>query len=383
MQASNYACVLTNALSVEVKEVPLPNVGREDVMVKIESTGICGSDVCWLVSLILRLLISADAEPIQLHLYNHFGFGKARMKSPNVLGHESAGTVVEVGPDVKDVAIGDRVCIEPTMFCRRCYNCKIGKTNVCRNFRQAGMEPTPGTLQQYYVCESDFVVKVPDSLSWEEAGCIQPLAIAVQLAKRAKFAAGQTVAVFGCGPLGALVMATARAYGVSKIIAIDISQKRVDFARSIWADYSFISPQKEVHQDYPDWAAAFKTEVMNDAGIDPLWGVDVAVEASGAESCMHAGVAFTRSGGTYIQAGLGRAINSFPTVEIVAKELDVLGSVRYTAGCFQTAIDLVASSKVDLKPLITAVFPLARSAEALEAVRKGDDLKVVIMNQQI
>ncbi|KAE9404477.1 GroES-like protein [Gymnopus androsaceus JB14] len=358
---TNYACVLTKPLTVEIQDVTLPSVGREDVMIKVESTGICGSD---------------------LHLYNHFGIGKALMKAPNSLGHESAGVVVEVGPDVRDVAVGDRVCIEPTMFCRKCHNCKIGKTNICRKFRQAGLEPTPGTLSQYYVCESDFTVKIPDSLSWEEAGCIQPLAIAVQLAKRAKFAAGQTVAVFGCGPLGALVMATARAYGVSKIIAIDISQKRIDFAKSMWADYGFMSPRKEADQDYSDWADAFKTQVMKDAGLDS-WGVDIAVEASGAEPCMHAGIAFTHAGGTYVQAGLGRAINSFPTVEVVAKELDVVGSVRYTAGCFQTAIGLVASGKVNLKPLITAVFPLSRSAEALEAVRKGEDLKVIIMNQQV
>ncbi|KIK65650.1 hypothetical protein GYMLUDRAFT_364799 [Collybiopsis luxurians FD-317 M1] len=358
---SNYGCVLTKPLTVEVKQVSLPDLGREDVIVKVESTGICGSD---------------------LHLYNHFGVGKAVMKKPNTLGHESAGTIVEVGPDVKDMAVGDRVCIEPTMFCRKCYNCKIGKTNICRKFRQASLEPTPGTCQQYYVCEADFAVKIPDSLSWEEAGCIQPLAIAVQLAKRAKFAAGQTIAVFGCGPLGALVMATARAYGVSKIIAIDILQKRLDFAKSMWADFAFPSPQKGADEGYADWADAFKSQVMKDSGLDP-WGVDVVVEASGAEPCMHAGIAFTHAGGTYVQAGLGRAINSFPTVEIVAKELDVIGTVRYTAGCFQTAIDLVASGKVNLKPLITAVFPLSQSAEALEAVRKGDDMKVIIMNQQV
>lgn len=92
-------------------------------------------------------------------------------------------------------------------------------------------------------------------------------------------------------------MATARAYGVSKIVAIDISQKRVDFAKSMWADYSFISPPKELPQDYPDWAAVFKDQVMKDAGLDP-WGVDIAVEASGAEPCMHAGIAFTHPGGT-------------------------------------------------------------------------------------
>ncbi|KAF9076576.1 GroES-like protein [Rhodocollybia butyracea] len=358
---SNFACVLVKPLTIEVKEVALPAVGREDVMVKVEATGICGSD---------------------LHLYNHFGIGKDIMKSPNPLGHESAGTVIEVGPDVTDVAIGDRVCIEPTMYCRKCHNCKIGKTNICRKFRQAGLAPTPGTLQQYYVCESDFTVKIPDSMSWEEAGCIQPLAIAVQLAKRAKFAAGQTVAVFGCGPLGALVMATARAYGVSKIIAVDVLQKRIDFAKNVWADYGFMSPPRKDDQDYQDWAYAFKNQVMKDTGLDP-WGFDVVVEASGAEPSMHAGIAFAHSGGTYVQAGLGRAINSFPTIEIVAKELDVIGSVRYTAGCFKTAIDLVASGKINLRPLITAVFPLSRSADALEAVRKGEDLKVIIMNQQV
>lgn len=92
-------------------------------------------------------------------------------------------------------------------------------------------------------------------------------------------------------------MATARAYGVSKIIAIDISQKRIDFAKSMWADYGFMSPRKEADQDYSDWADAFKTQVMKDAGLDS-WGVDIAVEASGAEPCMHAGIAFTHAGGT-------------------------------------------------------------------------------------
>lgn len=92
-------------------------------------------------------------------------------------------------------------------------------------------------------------------------------------------------------------MATARAYGVSKIVGIDISQKRIDSAKSMWADYGFLSPRKEADQDYSDWAGAFKTQVVKDAGLDP-WGFDITVEASGAEPCMHAGIAFTHAGGT-------------------------------------------------------------------------------------
>ncbi|KAK0498377.1 hypothetical protein EDD18DRAFT_1351062 [Armillaria luteobubalina] len=356
----NKACMLLKADTVEIRDAPIAEVGKDDVLIRVEATGICGSD---------------------LHNYSHGGVGKDLIKEPLILGHESAGIVVEVGSAVTDVAVGDRVAIEPTMFCRKCHNCKTGKTNVCRNFRQASLSPTQGTLCQYYVCDADFAVKIPASISWEQAGCIQPLAVAIQLAKRAKFGAGQTVAVFGCGPLGCLVMATARAYGVTKILAFDISQRRVDFAKKLWADYAVLSPKVGQGQDYSEWAEGFKASALKEAGVDS-WGVDISVEASGAEVCMHAGITFVHSGGTYVQAGLGRAVNSFPTFQVVAKELDVIGSVRYTAGCFKTAIDLMESGKIDLEPMITAVFPLSRSKEALEAVRKGDDLKVIIMNQQ-
>jgi len=144
---------------VEIRDVPLLPVGDGDVLVKVEATGICGSD---------------------LHTYSHGGVGHSFIKEPQVLGHESAGTVVQVGADVTDLKVGDRVAIEPTRFCRKCYNCRIGKTNVCRFFKQASMPGNPGTLSQYFACESDLAVKIPESLSWEEAGCIQPLAVAIQ-----------------------------------------------------------------------------------------------------------------------------------------------------------------------------------------------------------
>ncbi|KAF9019238.1 GroES-like protein [Hymenopellis radicata] len=344
--SSNKACVLMKAMTIEIKDVPIPPVNKDDVKVKLEATGICGTD---------------------MHIYRHFGVGREIMTDPVVLGHESVGTVVQVGENVKDVSVGDRVAIEPFFSCRKCFNCKRGKTNLCKTFRQAGFMEVQGTLSQYYVCESDFLVKVPDSVSWEEGGCIQPLAVAIQIAKRAKFGAGQTLAVFGCGPLGCLIMAVARAYGVSKILAFDISQKRVDFAKSLWADYAALSPVRPGDQDILEWADAFKMQSMADAGLES-WGVDIAVEASGAEACMAAGMSFVHPGGTYVQAGLGRPLNTFPTSMIVVKELDVIGSVRYTVGCFQTAIELIASGKINLKPMITAVFPLSKSVEALECV---------------
>ncbi|KAK0462643.1 GroES-like protein [Desarmillaria tabescens] len=358
---SNKACVLVGPEMIEFTDVPVPPLGREDVLVRVEASGICGTDIT---------------------IYKNFGLPQKALTKPLVMGHEAAGVVARVGEAVMNVAVGDRVAIEPFFFCKKCHNCKTGRTNLCKTPRQAGFGDVPGLLSQYYVCDADFVVKFPDSLSWEEAGCIQPLAVAVQLAKRAKFAAGQTIAIFGCGPLGSLVMAVARAYGVSKILAFGRSQERVDFARKSWADYAAVSPPLDEGQDVTDWAEAFKTTTMNEAGVESC-GVDIAVEATSAEAYMHAGMAFLRPGGTYVQAGIGQPVNSFPTFTIVAKELDVIGTVRYTAGCFQTAVDLLASGKIDLKPMITAVFPLSKVAEALKYAMKREGLKVILMNQQI
>jgi len=195
-------------------------------------------------------------------------------------------------------------------------------------------------------------------------------------------------------------MATAKAYGVSKILAFDISPSRVEFARKSGADYASLPLTRPEGGDDFEWAENFKAEALKAAGVDS-WGVDVVVEASGAPASMAAGMSFVHNGGTCersylftrpseisdclsdVQAGLGPMFNKFPTFLIVAKEIDVIGSVRYTAGCFQTAIDLMASGKIDMKPLITSTYPLSKSVEALEAVRSGNDLKVVIMNQQV
>jgi len=177
-----------------------------------------------------------------------------------------------------------------------------------------------------------------------------------------------------------MVMAVAQAFGISKILAFDIIPGRVEFAKGFGADYASIVPAKPEGVTYYEWAEDWKISALADAGVDS-WGVDVVVEASGAEAAMHACMSFVHIGGTYVQAGLGQAVTPFPTFSIVAKEIDVIGTVRYTAGCYQTAIHLMNKKKVDLRPMITAVFPLTKSVEALEAVRKGNDLKVVIMNQ--
>jgi D-xylulose reductase len=156
--------------------------------------------------------------------------------------------------------------------------------------------PTDGTLCQWYACPATNAVKIPDSISWEESGCIQPLAIAIQVARRAGLRAHQNVVVFGCGPLGLLCMAVAKAYGARNIIAVDISTKRLEFAKSYAATHTFLPTRKPQEQDVMQWNASLASQVLSDAGID--FGVDVAIEASGAEPCMQLAIAMLRTGGT-------------------------------------------------------------------------------------
>lgn len=156
--------------------------------------------------------------------------------------------------------------------------------------------PTDGTLCQWYACPATNAVKIPESISWQESGCIQPLAIAIQVARRAGLRAHQNVVVFGCGPLGLLCMAVAKAYGASKIIAVDISTKRLEFAQSYAATSTFLPSRRPEGKDVMEWNAELAATVLRDAGVQH--GVDVAIEASGAEPCMQLAIAMLRTGGT-------------------------------------------------------------------------------------
>ncbi|RDW74851.1 hypothetical protein BP6252_05993 [Coleophoma cylindrospora] len=351
---TNNAVVYMGERNIQIQDRPMPKCDIDQVLVKVICTGICGSDV---------------------HNYcdpkTHPGL---------ILGHESAGEIIEVGANVKGRHVGQRVAIEPAFVCRRCEFCCKGLQNVCAAMKYGGMDKTDGTLSQYFACEPEMAVPFPDHLPWEEAGCIQPMAIAVQLARQANLRPHQTVAVFGCGPLGLMIMALAKAYGASKIVAFDIEESRVDFAKTYAADVGIVSPMNTSGKEPLGFAKEFINPLLSE--YDLGYGVDLAIDASGAESCMQMAVIITKPYGTYIQAGLGKQLCSVPMWLITAKGLTVKGTVRYSQGCFADAIDLLARKKVDIAPLISSKYPLTKAAEALEAQRAKEGIKIVIMNQE-
>ncbi|KFA71081.1 hypothetical protein S40288_05512, partial [Stachybotrys chartarum IBT 40288] len=354
MAPSNRACVWVASRKVEVQERPVQPVGDNDVLVEVISTGICGSDCHnW------------ESDKVSKQL---------------VLGHESAGIIKEVGKAVTDRSVGQRVAIEPGFACMACEFCAFGNTNVCANLKYCGLDPTDGTLCQLFTCKSSMAVPFPDNISWEEAGAIQPLAIAVQLARRASLNSHQTLAIFGCGPLGLLILAVAKAYGVRKIVMFDIEQSRIDFALKYGAHAGFVPPRREEPKQPLEFAQEYTKSIIAELGITN--GFDVAVEASGAEVCAQMAICSLKNGGTCIQAGLGKPLTSVPLFLLTAKELNIKGTVRYTPGCYADAISLLSRGLVDLKPLITSTYPLTKCAEAFEAQHARKDIKIVIMNQE-
>lgn len=348
-------------MSFENRSVPSLR-DEHDVRVHIEQTGICGSDV---------------------HYWQRGRIGDFILQSPIVLGHESAGTIVEVGKKVKNVKVGDRVAIEPGVPCRRCDHCRSGAYNLCEDTVFAATPPHDGTLQKHYIVASDYVYPIPKHMSFEDGALTEPVAVAVQIVKVADLRAGQSVLVFGCGPIGVLCQAVAKAAGASKVIGVDISESRARFARDFAADGVYVSKTEVTEGTDPvDAARAVGEKIVAEFELGE--GADVVLECTGAEPCIQAGVFAARKGGTYVQAGMGRENVMFPITTACIRALTIKGSIRYSTGCYPQAVRLIASGRIQPSKLITHRFKFEQAEEAFELVKQAQEntLKVVIEGVQ-
>ena len=317
-----------------------------------------------------------------MHYWQRGRIGDFVLNSPIILGHESSGTVVEVGDEVKNVKVGDRVAIEPGVPCRHCDYCRNGEYNLCPDTVFAATPPWDGTLAKYYIVASDYTYPIPDHMTFEEGALVEPTAVAVQITKVADVRAGQTVLVFGCGPIGALCQAVAKAYGAKKVIGVDVVQSRLDFATSYGADGVFLPPKPEEGADPVEHSEKVAHLIKKQFELGE--GADVVLECTGAEPCIQTGIFAAKKGGTYVQAGMGKENVVFPITTACIRALNIKGSIRYTTGCYPTAVDLVASGKIDVKRLITNRYKFEEAEQAFEVVKAGrsDVFKVMIEGVQ-
>ena len=285
------------------------------------------------------------------------------------MGHEASGTVHEIGTAVQGLKIGDHVAIEPGYPCRRCKICKAGRYNFCPEMTFAASPPAAhGALTKYFKIPEDFCYKIPASMGLDEAVLVEPVAVAVHIARQADIRVGHDVVVFGAGTVGLLCAAVSKAMGARKIISVDVNQSRLEFAQKFAATGTF-QPARD------DSAEEIASNIQDQYDLD---GVDAVLEATGVESCIEAGIYVLKSGGTFVQAGLGKAKISFPILALSEKEVHMKGSFRYSSGDYDLAMHLLESEKVSVKELITAVEPFEKATDAWERTRKGDGIKTLI-----
>jgi L-idonate 5-dehydrogenase len=326
------AVVIHAAKDLRIEDRETEPLGPGQVEVAIEAGGICGSD---------------------LHYYNHGGFGTIRLRQPMILGHEVAGTVKALGEGVSRLAIGDRVAISPSRPCSECEYCLQGQQNHCLNMRFYGSAmPMPhiqGAFRQRLVAEQWQCHTVAEGVSINEAALAEPFAVTLHAITRAGSMGGKRVLVTGCGPIGALAIIAARAHGAREIVATDIMDAVLDKARAVGADRVINVATN------PDALSAYSAN----KGY-----FDVQFEASGNERAVRSGLEVLRPRSFLIQLGLGGDM-AIPQNMVVAKEIEMKGTFRFHEE-FSLAVDLINSGRVDLKPLLTDVFPLEDAVAAFE-----------------
>lgn len=363
----NPSITLTAPGSASVQDRPIPTLDSypDSVVLRPSYIGVCGSDV---------------------HFWTHGGVGNKLVQNtgPLVMGHEASGVVHSVGSAVTTLKVGDRVAIEPGRPCRSCVRCKDGYYNLCTDMKFAACPPlkpdekegTPGCLSKFYRIPADFCYKILDRVGLDEAVLVEPLAVAVHGVRLIDVKPGQSVVVFGAGTIGLCAAAVARVYGASKIVIVDIVDRRLEFAKEFVPKGlagEYLGTYKTDVQQSPEENARRITE-ENGLGL----GADAVIEATGVESSINAAVHVLRMGGSMVQTGLGKPVIQFPIVEMGEKELHIHGSFRYKEGDFATAMQILESGAINVKKLISEVFPFEEATKAWDATKAGKGIKNMI-----
>jgi L-iditol 2-dehydrogenase len=333
----NRAAVMTDLSTMVIQERPDPEPGPQQAVVQVEAVGVCGSDTAY---------------------YKVGRIGDYIVDGPIILGHEVSGQVVQIGSDVRNVAVGDRVAIEPGTPCRNCRECMAGRYHLCPDLIFLATPPYDGALVQRMAIDSRNLYRIPDEMSYEEGALLEPLSVGIWGCKRANLQAGDDVLVTGAGPVGLLAAAAARAFGAGSVTITDLSEFRLGVAR----DMGFVAERADA------------------AGEDTF---DVLLECSGAPGVLGSALRRLRPAGRASMIGMSKeSAIALPLAQLNVNELTVSLVNRYNH-TWPLAIELVSSGRVDLKRLVTHHFPLADSAEALTlGSRVPDSIKAVIHPQQ-
>ncbi|MDY3999247.1 MAG: NAD(P)-dependent alcohol dehydrogenase [Blautia sp.] len=345
MEGNMKVAIMTDVAKIELTERTIPVPKEDEVLVRVEYVGVCGSD---------------------LHYYEAGGIGPNIVKPPFVLGHEAGGTVVEVGENVTHLKVGDRVAMEPGKTCGKCEFCKTGRYNLCPDVIFFATPPVDGVFQEYVAHEAGLCFKIPDNMDTMEAALIEPLAVGFHAAKQGEAQAGMTAVVTGSGCIGLVSMMALKAMGVTRIIAVDIMQKRLDKALELAATEVINGKEQDTVE-----------EVLK---LTDGMGADLVIETAGSEITTRQAIQFVKKGGTIVLVGYSPSgEQTLPMSLALDKELTFKTVFRYRH-IYPMAIEAVASGRVNLKGIVTDIFPLDDIQNAMDqsVKNKADIVKSVI-----
>ncbi len=334
------AAVLHGIHDLRVEELAAPEPDPRQVLLRIRRAGICGSDI---------------------HYFEDGRVGSFVVTAPFILGHEVTGEVAAMGEGVDGLCLGQRVVVNPARQCGQCDYCRSGRGNLCRRVRMLGSAstkpPTNGGFCQYLAIGAEQCFPIGPEIDDETAAMMEPFAVALHAAHRAGSLAGKRVLVTGGGPIGLLAIIVARTYGAATVALSDPVENRRAMAAKVGAD-AVLDPT----------AAGFSDEVARLTGD----GFDVMFEASGSPPAVRQAFEVIRRGGTLVQIGsIAQPEIALPVNQLMVREIQFVGSFRY-GNVFEEGVRLLAAGRVDLRPLVSDVFPLAQAPQALVVACQRD-----------
>eukprot|EP00397_Hematodinium_sp_SG-2012_P040997 GEMP01045056.1.p1 GENE.GEMP01045056.1~~GEMP01045056.1.p1 ORF type:complete len:307 (+),score=51.17 GEMP01045056.1:212-1132(+) len=283
-----------------------------------------------------------------------------------VVGHESSGIVVKAGKNVTHLQENDPVALEPGVPCGQCDQCRTGKYNLCPDIRFFATPPIDGSMARYIAHPGKLCFKIPDSLTLEHGAMCEPLSVGVYACEqKAKVTAGSSVVIFGAGPIGTLCAMVSRGMGAKKVIVCDILASRLEFLKKLIPE-STLATVDTTGMSVEDVAA--KVKIINGGYCDG------AIDCAGVESAISAAILCTRNGGSVCLVGMGKPLATLPILNASIREVDLLGVFRYRH-TYPQCLELLASGKVDVMPLITHRFQFTQESimDAFETCRTGRD----------
>jgi L-iditol 2-dehydrogenase len=319
---------------LRLSDEPAPVAGMGEKLLRVKAVGVCGSD---------------------LHWFSEAGIGDAQLKTPLVLGHEFAG----------ETEAGQPVAVDPAIPCGHCEFCEHGHPNLCSSLIFAGHGKHDGALRECMTWNDKCFFPIPESLSFVDGAMLEPLGVAIHAVDLGKLKAGMSVGVFGCGPIGLLIVQLARLSGASQIIATDKLVHRVEAAQAFGASRSFlVEESRELEEEI---RAATRGR-----------GVDVAFEAAGEQEAVDAAFAAVIPGGKVILAGIPENDKTSFSASTARRKGLTIKLVRRIQHTYPRAIDLVSKGLVDVRSLVTHRFPLEQSVEAFRVAQRREGLKIII-----